>query len=83
MLSSLITVRMWLMQRIDYRPLVTDDPVADAEAYASREPEIVGYCEDCESPIYRGLDYIEMDGILLHDEYECIMNYVRRNYKKC
>lgn len=65
------------------RPLRTSDPVADAEAYASREPDIRGYCEECGERVYRGHDYIEMDGILLHDEYECIMTYVRNNYKKC
>lgn len=71
MLSSLITVRMWLMQRIDYRPLVTDDPVSDAEHYVSRDPEIVGYCEACGAPIYKGLDYIDLQSVLLHDEWEC------------
>ena len=59
------------MKEIDYRPLVTDDPVADAEAWASREPDIVGYCEACGSPIYKGLDYINLETVLLHDEFEC------------
>lgn len=64
------------MKQIDYRPLVTDDPVADAEAYASREPEIIGYCEACGSPIYKGLDYIDLQSIKLHDEYECKMTWI-------
>ena len=59
------------MKQIDYRPLVTDDPVSDAEAYASRDPEIVGYCEACGAPIYKGLDYIDLKSVLLHDEWEC------------
>jgi hypothetical protein len=63
--------------------LRTEDPTADAEAYASKSPDIWGHCEECGGRVYRGLDYIEMDGILLHNEYECIMNYVQRNYKKC
>ena len=71
MLLPLITVRMWLMREIDYRPLVTDDPVADAEHYASRETEIIGYCEAFGSPLYKGLDYIDLESVFLHDEWEC------------
>ena len=66
------------MQEIDYRPLVTDDPVADAEYHASREPEIIGYCEACGSPIYKGLDYIDLQNIKLHDEYECKMSWLEQ-----
>lgn len=66
------------MQEIDYRPLVTDDPVADAEAWVSREPDIVGYCEACGSPIYKGLDYINLQSVLLHDEYECKMAWLNQ-----
>lgn len=65
-----------------YRPLRTDDPVADAEYYANRNDDIVGYCEQCGSPIYKGLSYIAMDNILLHDEHDCIMDYVRENYRE-
>ena len=59
------------MKQIDYRPLVTDDPVADAEHYESKEADIIGYCEACGSPIYKGLDYIDLETVLLHDEWEC------------
>ena len=66
------------MKEIDYKPLVTDDPVADAEYYASREPDVVGYCEACGSPIYKGLNYIEIQGVRLHDEYECKLTWLEQ-----
>lgn len=58
------------------RDWTRDNPEADAEAYARREPEIVGYCETCGSPIYRGLTYIDLQTVLLHDEFECKIGWI-------
>lgn len=60
------------------RAIRTADPVADAEYYASREPEIIGYCEQCNEPIYKGDDYIDFNDTLLHDDADCILDYVRQ-----
>lgn len=59
-----------------------DDPVADAEDYAQRGPFAIGHCEECGDRIYRDVSHIEMDGIYLCDDTECINAYVRRNYLK-
>ena len=54
-----------------------DDPVLDAEDYANRSYPTVGTCECCQMPIYEGLSYIDMGGVLFHNEIECIVSYCR------
>lgn len=56
-----------------------DDPVADAEDWASREAPVIGECEYCHEPIHEGEDYYDIDGTLLHDD--CDLDWLRQ-YKK-
>lgn len=61
-----------------YRDYGRDDPVADAEEYASRESEFVGYCETCGQAIYKGDDYLDIDGTYLHDDYDCTAYWLKQ-----
>ncbi|WP_438285236.1 hypothetical protein [Bacillus toyonensis] len=37
---------------------------------------IMGYCKSCGKEIYFGEEYRDMDGDSIHDETECIKQYV-------
>jgi hypothetical protein len=55
-----------------------DEPEMDAEDYVSRKQSEVGTCECCNMPIYKGLSYINIHGVLIHDEIECIVDYMKQ-----
>ena len=60
-----------------------DEPERDAEDYASREPEIIGYCTCCKEPIYKWDDYYKIteisNDLVLHDD--CGLDWLRQ-FKK-
>lgn len=44
------------------------------------EPKVIGTCEGCGEDVLHYEEAIEFDGdVLLHDEFDCITDYVRRN----
>ena len=58
----------------------TADPVADAEAYASREPEVIGECSFCHEPIYCYEDHYNIDDeVILHED--CGMDWLNQYIK--
>lgn len=48
-----------------------------ARPVVERESRVFGVCEGCYEDIMEGEEYIELDGDLLHDDVDCIMEYVR------
>ena len=61
-------------------PLITSDPIADAERYANREMPVRGICEQCGQEIYTWEDYYDVEGTLLHYD-ECGHNWLRKYLK--
>ena len=61
-----------------YRDYSRENPELDAEEYASRTGELVGYCETCGRAIYKGQDHYNIDGTLLCDEYDCTSYWLRQ-----
>lgn len=39
--------------------------------------EAIGVCEGCEENIEHGEEYLDFDGVLLHEDSICIRDYVR------
>lgn len=60
------------------RDWTRDNPIADAEDYSNRTHPAIGTCECCNMPIYEGLSYIDLGDVLLHNENECILDYIRQ-----
>ena len=54
----------------------TNDPVHDAEEYASREQEIIGNCVVCGEPIHAGEVYYDIKGELVHDDFDCTQDWL-------
>lgn len=45
-----------------------------------KEPTVIGTCEGCGEEVLDFEEAIEFDGdVLLHDEFDCITEYVRLN----
>ena len=45
-----------------------------------KEPTVIGTCEGCGEEVLDFEEAIEFfDDVLLHDEFDCITDYVRRN----
>lgn len=64
---------------LNYEPLRTSDPIADAERYASRDIPTVGKCCVCKEDIPIWADYYEIDDDLICDD--CLVEYMQK-YKK-
>lgn len=64
------------------RDWTRNDPELDAEDAQDTRDSMIGHCADCGTRIYKGDCYIEIDGILLCDDSDCISNYIRNNYLK-
>ena len=66
-----------------YRSLWTDDPVADAEAWVSREDKrpLRGYCEICKEPVYGENDGYDADDAYLFEDGivcdRCLYDYLK------
>lgn len=43
------------------------------------EPNIIEHCDGCDEPIIEGEDMCDWGSVMLHDDSECITNYVRNN----
>ena len=56
----------------------TSNPIQDAEDYANRERELVGYCETCGRAIYKDEDHYNIDGTFLCDDYDCTSYWLKQ-----
>lgn len=65
---------------MSYGPLITADPVTDAERYSNREMPVRGICEQCGREIYMWEDYYDVNEVLLHDD-PCSYNWMRQHKK--
>ncbi|PFW97676.1 hypothetical protein [Bacillus pseudomycoides] len=41
--------------------------------------DVMGHCQSCGKEIYFGEEYRDIDGDYIHDETECIQQYVESN----
>ncbi len=41
-----------------------------------QETEVKAYCEGCGGEIYQGEDVYDVDGVILHAEWECLVKYI-------
>ena len=56
-------------------PMVLPNSVLDP-----KEPTVIGTCEGCNEDVLDYEEAIEFDNdVLLHDEFDCITDYVRRH----
>ena len=67
-------VKEWL--HIIENPIITGNP------HDSTIHNVMGYCKSCGQEIYFGEEYRDMDGDSLHDEIDCIKQYVEEHSTK-
>ncbi|PGM94521.1 hypothetical protein CN958_10680 [Bacillus cereus] len=53
-----------------------ENPMIIGNPHDSAITNIMGHCESCNKEIYFGEEYRDMDGDSIHDETECIKQYV-------
>ena len=41
-----------------------------------QDAEVMAYCEGCGGEIYPGEDVYVVDGVILHAEWECLVQYI-------
>ena len=41
-----------------------------------QEAEVMTYCEGCGGEIYQGEDVYDVEGVILHAEWECLVKYL-------
>ncbi|OUB14835.1 hypothetical protein BK704_08290 [[Bacillus thuringiensis] serovar konkukian] len=53
-----------------------ENPMVVGSHHDSVVNNVMGHCQSCGKEIYFGEEYRDMDGDFLHDETECIKQYV-------
>ena len=41
-----------------------------------QDADVLAYCEGCRGEIYQGEDVYIADGVILHAEWECLVQYI-------
>ncbi len=41
-----------------------------------QDADVLAYCEGCGGEIYEGEDVYVVDGVILHAEWECLVQYI-------
>ncbi|PGW47590.1 hypothetical protein COE03_13955 [Bacillus thuringiensis] len=59
-----------------------ENPIIIGNPHDSTINNVMDYCQSCEKEIYFGEEYRDMDGDSIHDEIDCIKQYVESHSTK-
>ncbi|MEW9575831.1 hypothetical protein U9K47_10355 [Bacillus toyonensis] len=59
-----------------------ENPITYGNYHDSMASNCMGYCEACNQEIYFGEEYLDFEGDYLHNETDCIKQYVEDNSMK-
>ena len=55
---------------------IIENPMVRGNSHDSTITNVMGYCKSCGKEIYLGEEYRDIDGDYIHDETDCIKQYV-------